>query len=423
MAEKRKDAKKRVLKEGEYQRENGTYEYKWRDRNGVRHSIYAKTLAELREKELDVLRDVLDGMDFDGHNMTLDDLYARWVQVKRGIKEVTFNKYKHDYNRYIKPTLGGHKLSHLRTSDIRAFYNDLFEVMHFTVGTIGTIHRILHQILELGVDDDLIRKNPSNKALRDFKSDKNHSEQTRKAMTIAEQELFESFLENSQKYNRWQPLFTVMLWTGLRAGELTGLRWCDIDFKKNVITIDHALAYTGDDQLKNNRSIISTPKSSAGVREVPMLPKVKDALLREKKMQTLMGVKCTVEIDGYTDFVFLTRNGGPKHVWGLNDALDNIVAACNHEATARWEESMDSEEEPTTLPPLSCHWLRHTFATRCCEANINPKALQCILGHADYQTTMDIYAEATEELKKAEIIHLQDYLGGDARGKRAAQGN
>lgn len=98
MAEIRKDAKKRVLKEGEYQRENGTYEYKWRDRNGVRHSIYAKTLEELREKELDVLRDVLDGMDFDGHNMTLDDLYARWVQVKRGIKEVTFNKYKHDYN-------------------------------------------------------------------------------------------------------------------------------------------------------------------------------------------------------------------------------------------------------------------------------------------------------------------------------------
>lgn len=84
---------------------------------------------------------------------------------------------------------------------------------------------------------------------------------------------------------------------------------------------------------------------------------------------------------------------------------------------------MDSEEEPTTLPPLSCHWLRHTFATRCCEANINPKALQCILGHADYQTTMDIYAEATEELKKAEIIHLQDYLGGDTRGKRVAQGN
>lgn len=412
MPERRKDSKKRVLKEGEYQRSNGTYEYKWRDAKGDRHSAYAKSLEELREKELDVLRDVLNGIEVEANSMTLNDLFSRWVQIKRGIKESTFNKYKHDYNRYIKPSLGGRKISKLKSSDIRAFYNELFEVMHFAVSTIGTIHRILYQILELGVDDDLLRKNPAAKALKDFKSDKEKTGPTRKAMTLAEQELFEGFLASSRQYSRWQPLFTVMLWTGMRAGEITGLRWCDVDFEHDIISIDHAIVYLGDEQLKNNRTIVSTPKTSASVRKIHMIPKVRDAFLREKKMQELMGIKCTVEINGYTDFVFLTRNGGPKHVWGLNDALDNIVKTCNHEITTRFEEgSEENSEPPLTLPPLSCHWLRHTFATRCCEADVSPKSLQQILGHADYQTSMDIYAEPTDDLGKTGIIRLNEHFG------------
>lgn len=412
MPDRRKDSKRRVLKEGEYQRRNGTYEYKWRDVKGDRHSIYAKSLEELREKELDVLRDVLNGIEVEASSMTLDDLFSRWAQIKRGIKESTFNKYKHDYNRYIKPTLGGRIISKLKSSDIRAFYNELYEVMHFAVSTICTIHRILHQILELGVDDDLLRKNPSAKALKDFKADKEKTGPTRKAMTLEEQDLFESFLASSRQFNRWQPLFTVMLWTGMRAGEITGLRWCDVDFEHDVITIDHAIVYLGDEQLKNNRTIVSTPKTSASVRKIHMIPKVREAFLREKKMQELLGTKCTVEINGYTDFVFLTRKGGPKHVWGLNDALDNIVKACNHEIITRVEEdSGEDQETPVTLPPLSCHWLRHTFATRCCEADVNPKSLQQILGHADYQTSMDIYAERTEELGKTGIIRLNERFG------------
>ena len=70
----------------------------------------------------------------------------------------------------------------------------------------------------------------------------------------------------------------------------------------------------------------------------------------------------------------------------------------------------EEEENPVTLPPLSCHWLRHSFATRCCEAEVNPKALQRILGHADFETTMDIYAEATDDLKKSQLIYLNEYF-------------
>jgi integrase len=147
--------------------------------------------------------------------------------------------------------LGYRKIASIKVSDIKAFYNELYDVRRFTVGTIGTIHRILNQLLEFAADDDLIRRNPAKKAYKAFTVEAHEEAATRKTMTVEEQDLFEDFLEYSQKYNRWQPLFTVMLWTGIRAGELTALRWEDVDFEKNIITIDHNLVYVGDEQLKN----------------------------------------------------------------------------------------------------------------------------------------------------------------------------
>ena len=416
----RKDSKNRVLRQGEYARADGGYEYRWTDKNGQRHSKYRKNLSELRELEDQIHLDILDGVATEGNNFTLDDIFTKWIQVKRGLKEVTKNKYIHDYHKYIQPTLGSRSVDSVKISDIRAFYNDLYEVRKFTVGTIGTIHRVLHQVLEFAVDDDLIRKNPAKKALKEFTSATKYEPGTRKAMTIEEQDLFEDFIQNSQRYNRWQPLFTVMLWTGLRAGEVSALRWDDVDFEKNMITVTLNLIYVGDEQLKNNRSVITTPKSAASVRTIPMLPNVRAALLREQKIQKLMGEKCTETIDGYTNFIFITRNGGPKHVWGINAALNNIVKACNTEVLAKWEKEWDGNGDlPVTLPNLTCHWLRHTFATRCCEARMDPKAIQGILGHADYETTMDIYVESTEQMKKAEVIYLEQYFSKRRDGKKA----
>lgn len=98
---RRKDDKNRVLKEGEYQRANGTFEYKWRDKKGKRHSVYAKTLEELREKEIDVLRDALDGIRTGKQDLTINDLYNLWVQLKRGLKDNTFSNYKYMYTQFV----------------------------------------------------------------------------------------------------------------------------------------------------------------------------------------------------------------------------------------------------------------------------------------------------------------------------------
>ena len=393
-----------MLKEGEYQRPNGTFEYKWRDNRGKRHSIYAKTLDELREKEIDVLRDVLDGIRADKKDITINDLYYRWVQLKKGLKVNTFQNYKYMYTQFVEPDFGETKIVELKRSDVRAFYNHLADSQHIKINTIDNIHTVLHQVLELGVEDEYLRYNPSDNALKELKRAHNNDSKKRKSLTIPEQELFEQFLSENGKYNRWYPIFTVMMWTGMRVGEITGLRWCDIDLEDETISINHTLVYFDKGRAEGCGFAVNTPKTKSGERTIPMLPKVKEAFLIEKDYQKEFNLKCEVIVDGYTDFIFINRFGGVQHQGTLNKALRRIIRDCNYEV-------LDKEKKDSViLPRFSNHSLRHTFTTRLCEAGVNIKAMQDILGHADAETTLQIYTDATKDLKKAEMINFVDYF-------------
>lgn len=403
--ERRKDNKNRVLKEGEYQRTCGTYEYKWRDKRGNRHSISAVTLEELREKEIDVLRDVLDGVKADKNNLTINDLYNSWIQLKRGLKDNTFSNYKYMYTQFVEPDFGKNKLVDLKRSDVRGFYNFLAEERHIQVNTIDSIHTVLHQVLELGVEDDYLRYNPSDNALKELKKARNFETKRRRALTVPEQELFKSFLSKQGQYHRWYPIFIIMLYTGMRVGEITGLRWCDIDLEDETISVNHTLVYYDKRDEERCTFSINTTKTKAGDRTIPMLPKVKDAFLMEKEYQEECGLRSKAVVDGYRDFIFVNRFGNVQHQGTLNKALRRIIRDCNYDVLDR-----DHSEDVTILPKFSNHSLRHTFTTRMCEAGVNIKAMQSILGHADAETTLDIYAEATKDLKKAELISFEKFF-------------
>lgn len=404
--ERRKDNKKRVLREGEYQRKNGTYEYKWRDKSGKRHSVYAQTLDELRAKEADVTRDILDGIQIENNSLTINDMYYRWVQIKRGLKDNTFTNYKYMYTQFVEPHFGNTKIKDLKRSDVRAFYNSLADERHLKPLTIDNIHTVLHQVLELAVEDDYLRYNPSDNALKELKKARNNDVTKRHALTLKEQELFESFLRKQGQYHKWYPVFITMLWTGMRVGEITGLRWCDVDFETDTISVNHTLVYYSRGENPDGLSFaVNTPKTRAGERLIPMLPKVKEALLMEREYQKECGIECTTVVDGYTDFIFINRFGGTQHQGTLNKALRRIIRDCNYEVLDK-----DQIGKAVTLPPFSNHSLRHTFTTRMCEAGVNIKAMQDILGHADAETTMDIYAEATSDLKRQEMSNFADYF-------------
>lgn len=410
--ERRKDNKRRVLKEGEYQRSSGTYEFKWRDKRGNRHSISAVTLEELREKELDVLRDVLDGVKVDKNNLTVNDLYNSWIQLKRGLKENTFSNYKYMYKMFVEPDFGKNRITDLKRSDVRGFYNFLAEEKHVQINTIDSIHTVLHQVLEIAVEDDYLRYNPSDNALKELKKAVNFEVEKRRALTVSEQEIFEAFLRKKGQYHRWYPVFTVMLWTGMRVGEITGLRWCDIDLEEGSINVNHTLVYFDKRAEERCTFAINTTKTKAGERSIPMLPKVMEAFLMEKEYQRECGVKSESVVDGYRDFIFVNRFGNVQHQGTLNKALRRIIRDCNFEILDK-----NKQNDVIILPKFSNHSLRHTFTTRMCEAGVNIKAMQEILGHADAETTMDIYAEATKELKKSELINFEEFFARHSKEK------
>ncbi len=407
MAQRRKDSKGRVLRTGESERKGGGYDFRWRDGHGKRNSIYAPTLEELREKEEDVLLDKRKGITADARSALLNDRYLVWRELKRGLKDNTFQNYVYMYEMFVKPDLGQLRISQIRHSDVRRFYNTLYEEHGLKISTIDNIHTVLHQVLELAVQDNYITSNPSDNAMKELKLMHNTNTDKRRALTRDEQELFLDYLRHTRKYQHWYPIFSIMLNTGMRVGEVTGLRWCDVDLENGLIDVNHTLVYYN--HRKNGCYFnIHTPKTKAGCRTIPIMGDVREALEQERYFQQMLGYKCTAEIDGYTDFIFVNRYGNVHNQGTLNKALRRIIRDCNDEIIGQ------SKGKPTLLlPRFSCHSLRHTFATRLCEAGVNMKVIQDVLGHADFQTTMNIYTDATKDLKQQEFRSLEEFLKGE----------
>ncbi len=408
---KRKDKDRIVLRKGECQRPNGSYDYRWTDQFGKRHVIYGKTLEELREKEKEVDRDISDGIKAEKRNTTINELFDLWCHIKRGLKDNTFQNYKYMYNTFVRPKFGKLKISQVKKSDVKRFYNYLADERGLQASTIDSIHTVLHQVFDLAVDDGYIRSNPSERVLKELKQAHCFQTEKRKALTVAEQELFLDYLRNTPRYRHWYPIFAVMLGTGLRVGEATGLRWCDVDLDEGLIDVNHTLVYYSHGPQKGCSFNVNTPKTKAGERVVPMLGFVKEAFLEERENQKETGISCNASVDGYTDFIFVNRYGDTQHLGTLNKAIRRIIRDCND---AQFEKS---ENPVVLLPHFSCHTLRHTFTTRMCEAGVNIKVIQDALGHADVSTTLGIYADVTKDLRKDEFAGLDAYF---QKGKLAA---
>lgn len=411
MSIKRKDTKGRILKDGESQRPDGRYMYQYVDAYGKRQTLYSWRLVEtdstpkgkrdtisLRVQEEKVIQDKKDGMKAGTGKMILNEMFEIYFSTKRNLKQSTRTNYRYMWDKYVKESLGKRKLNSLRKSDVLHFYNDLIDA-GFKPNSMEIMNTILHPTLQMAVEDGYIRLNPSAGCMAEIKKSHEWTKPKRHALTIEEQEAFISYTAKSEMYSHWLPLFTTLLGTGCRIGEIIGLRWDDVDFKNNVISINHNLVY----RIQDNGECefhITTPKTKNSVRVVPLLAEVKQALLEERKQQFAMGgLNCTV-IDGYTNFVFQNRYGNVHNPMTINRAIKRIYTAYNKEEA---EKAKKEHRKPIMIPHFSCHNLRHTFCTRFCENETNIKVIQEIMGHSDITTTMDVYAEATKE-KKMEIF-------------------
>jgi integrase len=394
------------LRIGERQRENGGYTFRWTSSDGKRHAVYAPTLDELREQEEKVIVDKHDGVKTDVKKKTINEYFDLWCQLKRGIKDSTFKNYIYMYEMFVKPSFGKKRIVSVKKSDVRRYYNDLADQKILKIKTIDNVHNVLHQVFQVAVDDGVIRMNPTDGMLKELKLAHDNDGEKRKALTIEQQKLFFNFLSGHEIYKHWYPVFYIMCNTGMRVGEITGLRWSDIDLNEKTININHTLVYYNHRDENGCYFSINTPKTKAGERTIPMTEGVKEAFIMEKEYQTEAEIQSVGRVDGYDDFIFVNKDGNVQNQGTLNKAIKRIMRDCNCEILEKY----GAGSKPVLLPAFSCHHLRHTFATRLCESGINLKVIQDVLGHADIQTTMNIYVDVTNELKQKEIASFSTYL-------------
>lgn len=387
--ERRKDNKGRVLEKGESQRKDGRYAYQYKDIYGKRKCIYANTLSDLRKQEKKISRDLDDNIDTIGAEITLNEQFERYMSLKASLANSTRQNYLGLWKSRVEDSyIGKKKLCDIKKSDILRFYNSLFEDgLKYT--TIKAFNDLISPCLGLAVDDDIIRKNPCIGCLDGFNKDAKE----RISLTVQEQNAFLDFVRQSKVYSMHYPLIMFMIGTAVRCGEAIGLTWDDVDFKNKEININHQLIYK---KTGNSYGFYAdSPKTDSGVRIIPMTNDVFKALIGQRQNQLSKGLRTNVEIDGYSDFVFSTKNRNPIMPSAVNNLLLNIVNRYNR--TAR----------EITLPHISAHNLRHTGCTRMAEAGVDPKVLQYIMGHGKISVTMEVYNHVSAERNRKEMDKLE----------------
>ncbi|KIR01685.1 hypothetical protein P261_00499 [Lachnospiraceae bacterium TWA4] len=407
----RKDNRGRKLKDGEYQRANGQYEFRYTDLFGKAKSKYSWRLTptdkvpdgrrwslSLRELETQVEKDMLNGIS--DTNITLDEMFDKYIRQKMKLKDSTRYGYQVIYNKYVRGGLGKKKIKAIRHTDIKSLYSEMSK--KYSIGTIKNLNKILTAVFDLAILDNLISVIPTKRALQDL--DCKPSKKV-DSLTEREQELFFQYVKNS-KYSYWYNFFVVLVGTGMRVSEIVGITWDDIDFANNEISVNHTLSYITDPETKKTGFTISTPKTENSIREIPMFNKVRRALIEIRNLQEVFEIE-SPQVGSYSNFVFLGENGQLLYRTTVGLKIKQIIRDYNEEE----EKAAERENRtPELLPHFASHVFRHTFATRLAENVTDVKVVQSILGHADVQTTLNIYVSNNQERNHKAIKELESKI-------------
>lgn len=368
-----KDLKGKKLPAGICQRKDGRYTARFTSKTGKR---VEKVFLKLTEAKVWIK----DAKYQDEHNdiaastqMTVDTWFEYWIT---NIKEPTvrFNtarNYRERYVHNIKKHLGNMILSDVKPMHCQNVLNAMVD--KYAGSSIQQCRITMCSMFYYAMLNGLIPVNPVNKMV---KLPKPVVKKVR-FLSMTEQERFLEVAKKSSNYYQ----FLLVLQTGLRTGEMMGLKWQDIDFTNRRIHIRRTLEFRyGYQEFREGE-----PKSRSSVRTIPITQCVYD-LLKEKEKQRKTRVVCDIR---YADFVFLNRKGAPTK----NSAYDTTLYKLCQKAG---------------IQSISMHTLRHTYATRCIEAGMRPKTLQELLGHANIQVTMNLYVHNSEEEKVKEIKKFEE---------------
>lgn len=310
---------------------------------------------------------------FASENMLFSAWFTYWIDEIKGNRLAyrTQESYRYLYKSFIQPVLGNLTLDKIKPIHCQHVLKTM-EKKGLADSGIKKTRTIMKDCLESAVENRIISFNPVSRSV----NAKGAPTKERYVLSKREQE---AFLEEAKKCVHYE-VYAFVLATGLRYGELCGLKWEDVNFRKRTISVKRTLLYRPD--LK--RFVEKEPKSKAGYRTIPLTDGAMDIL------KSIYARELPIVL-GYQNYIFRNSCGKPAQKSEYNKALKVIM-------------------KNLQLPPISMHNLRHTFATRCIEAGMRPKTLQRILGHASLAMTMDLYVHVTDEELISEFDKIKDAI-------------
>ena len=395
MSEVRRDNKGRKLFNGESQRKDGKYEYKYHDAWGKRKTVYSWKLTptdrvpsgkrddiSLREKIKQIQKDLNSNITPDGGNFSVLELVEKYISQKTGVRHNTRSNYNFVVNVIKKEAFGQKRIDKIKVSDAKEWLIKMQQVDGRGYSSIHTIRGVVRPAFQMAVDDDLLVKNPFEFQLNTVVV---NDSVTREAITRQQERDFLEFVKNDKHFCKYYDGIYILFKTGLRISEFVGLTKKNLDFENNRIIVDHQLQRTRD-----MKYIIEDTKTESGERMVPMTPEVKEAF--QRILANRKNPKVEPMVDGYSGFLYLDKNGRPMVALHWEKYFQHIREKYNKIYRIQ-------------MPKVTPHVCRHTFCSNMAKSGMNPKTLQYIMGHSDISVTLNVYThlnydDAEEEMQK-----------------------
>ena len=321
-------------------------------------------------------------------SMTLAEWLEKWLTEYKvnTVRESTLERYRTDLTNHVIPRLGYKKISFITTNDIQKMYVDIKENGRIagraekgntlSDSMVRSIHMMLHQAFEDAVKERLISRNPTKGTTIPKKS--------RGELKVLNKEELDRFLAEVDKDEIWRDFFHTELTTGLRRGEICGLKWSDFNEKGGTLAIQRSVSaktgggvYIGETKTDTGKRIIYLPESTV-------------KLLKVRKKQAL------------TEWIF-PNPYKPEDPMLPNSAYHKLKRIL----------------KSAGLPYIRFHDLRHTFATHALTSGVDAKTLSKILGHTNASFTLDTYTHVTSDMQEraANIVgNFTENLFGDIIG-------
>jgi integrase len=370
-----------------YQRSDGRWAASISLEGGKRKTFYGKTRKAVQEQLKTALHQQQQGILATGPQQKVEQFLQHWLENvhKQSIRSRTYERYEEIVRLHLVPGIGHHQLQKLSPQHLQLFYTNKLEEGLSTT-TVISFHNVLHKALETAVRWNLISRNVcdlvSPPRRKRFEIQPLSVEQVQQLVAVT-------------RDHRLEALFLLALATGMRRGELLGLKWQDINFQTDMLQIRRILTRVPTKvKLPQGAAYVEAePKTEKGRRSILLPPFVVEALKQHRARQLEARLKAGAAWQEH-DYVFCTSVG--THLHPTRDVLNQLKVLL----------------AKAGLPAIRFHDLRHSSATMLLSMGVHPKIVQELLGHSQISMTLDTYSHVLPTMQKEAMSKLNELLQG-----------